>query len=186
MFRERVILQRQPFELDSLTVTMRHSDCDDWEVDGKLRLGSKWVRVLFRSLEATRFSEFCLELETVEWKVDRLRKMVKKLRSAGEAKEGEDAQRELVEPFDETTWSGPTNLGGREHSTYANREKLDYRVIIMKWKRLVPTELERRWRKEGSFLKLCEPPRPIARNECQGDARRSDDETDTKGNAYSS
>lgn len=81
-------------------------------------------------------------METVEWKVDRLREMVKKLRSAGEAKEGEDARRELVKPFDEVTWSGPTNLGGREHSIYANREKLDYRVITTEWKRLIPTELE--------------------------------------------
>jgi len=185
VFRQTVVLQRQPFDLNNLTVTMRHSDWDDWEVDGKLRLGRRWVRVLLRSPEATRFSEFCLELETVEWKVDQLRKLVEKLRSAGEANENEDARWELVEPFEETTWSGPTNLGGREHSIYVDRSKLDYRVITMKWKRLVPTELERRWRKERSLLQMCEPPRPVARTECQGDARGSDDETDTQGSAYS-
>ena len=164
---------------------MRHSDWADWEVGEKLRLGRKWVRVLLRSPEATRFSEFCLELETVEWNIDQLRKIVERLRSAGEAKEGEDARWELVEPFEETTWSGPSNLGGHEHPIYAHRDRLDYHAIEMKWRRLAPNDLERRWRKEGSLLKLCEPPRPIARNECKGDAGGSDTETDSHDSAYS-
>lgn len=73
-FRDRVVLHRQTLNLDNFTATMRHSDWADWEVGEKLRLGRKWVRVLLRSPEATRFSEFCLELETVEWNVDQLRR----------------------------------------------------------------------------------------------------------------
>lgn len=185
VFRDRVVLHRQPFNLDNFTVTMRHSDWADWEVGEKLRLGRKWVRVLLQSPEATRFSEFSLELETVEWNVDQLRKIVERLRSAEEANESEDVRWELVEPFEETTWSGPSNLGGHEHPIYANRDRLDYHAIEMRWRRLAPTELEQRWQKEGSLLKLREPPRPIARNECKGDAGGSDTETDSPGSAYS-
>ena len=80
VFRDTVVLHRRPFNLGKFTVTMRHSDWADWEVGEKLCLGRTWVRVLLRSPEATRFSEFCLELETVEWNVDQLRKIVERLR----------------------------------------------------------------------------------------------------------
>lgn len=157
-------------------MTVRHVDWKGWEFDGMLRLSSAWLRSLLRSPEATRFAQFCLELETLEWKVGRLRKIVEKLRSAAEAKEGEDVRWELVEPFEETTWSGPTDLNDDElhaQTIYEDRDKLDYRIITMKWKRLVPTELGRRWKQEGSLLKLSEPPRPIARTECDGGTARS-------------
>ena len=169
-FRDRVVLHRQPLNLEKFTVTIRHTDWADWEIGEKLRLGRTWVRVLLRSPEATRFSEFCLELETAKWNIGQLRKIVERLRSAGETKEGEDARWELVEPFEETTWFGPSNLGGQKHPIYDHRDRLHYQIIAMKWRRLAPAKLERRWQKEGSLLKLCEPPRPVARNECEGDA----------------
>lgn len=94
---------------------------------------------------------------------------------------------ELVDPFEETTWSGPTNLNGDDFhadSIYADREKLDYRVIKMKWKRLVPTELERRWRKEGSLLKLNEHARPIAKTECEEGLGGVEDRAESEQSAY--
>ncbi|KAM0707416.1 hypothetical protein Q7P35_004061 [Cladosporium inversicolor] len=187
-FRERVGLQRHPLRLDNFKVTVRHVDWKGWEFDGMLRLSSSWLRSLLRSPEATHFAEFCLELETLEWKVVRLRRIVEKLRSAAEAKKGEDVRWELVGPFEETTWSGPTDLDDDElhaQTIYEDRDKLDYRIITMKWKRLVPTELEQRWKQKRSLLKLSEPPRPIARTECNKGTAGSDSDTDREGSAYS-
>lgn len=152
-------LKREPLNLDSFTITIRHSDWWSWEGDAPLRLEDGWVRRLLRSPEAKRIAEFRLELETLEWRVNELRPIVEQLRLAGEAEEGEHARWELVEPFEETTWSGPTNLGEYEHDIYADREKLDYRVIAMVWRRRVSTEIEQRWKRQGSLLKLCELPR---------------------------
>lgn len=186
-FRERLGLHRHPLSLDNFRVTIRHVDWRNWEFDGMLRLSGSWLRALLRSPEATRFLEVCLELETLEWKVARLRRVVEKLRSAGEAKEGEEPRWELVEPFEETTWSGPTNINDDElhsHTMYEDRDKLDYRVITMKWKQLVPTELERRWRKEGSLLKLSEHCRPTARTQCKGDTGGDDSGAESEGSSY--
>jgi hypothetical protein len=186
-FRERLGLQRHRLRLENFTVTIRHIDWKNWGFDGMLRLSSSWLHALLRSSEATRFSKVCLELETLEWKIARLRRIVGKLRSAGDAKEGEDVRWELVEPFEETTWSGPTNLNDDElhsHTIYEDRDKLDYRVITMKWKRLVPTKLERRWRKEGSLLKLSEHCRPTARTQCKGDTGRVYIGAESEGSAY--
>jgi hypothetical protein len=186
-FRERIGLHRHALQLDNFTVTVRHIDWENWEFDRLLRLGSSWLCALLRSPEATRFAEFCLELETLEWKVDRLRRIVEKLSSAGEVKDGGHVRWELVDPFEETTWSGPTNLNGDDFhadSIYADREKLDYRVIKMKWKRLVPTELERRWRKEGSLLKLNEHSRPIAKTECEEGLGGVEDRAESEQSAY--
>jgi hypothetical protein len=186
-FRERLGLQRHPLRLDNFTVTVRHVDWMNWEFDGMLRLGGSWLRGLLRSPEATRFAEVCLELETLEWKVGRLRRIVEKLRSAGEAKKGENVRWELVEPFEERTWSGPTNLNDdvlHAQTIYEGRNKLEYRVITMKWKRLIPTQLERRWRKERSLLKLSEHSRPVARAECEGDSGGDDIGAESEGSAY--
>lgn len=122
----------------------------------------RWVRKLLRSPEASRIAEFRLELDTLDWKVDQLRPIVEKLKLAGEPKEGEDARWELVDPCDEITWSGPVNLAGHHHYIYEDREKLDYRVITLKWRRCKATDVEQRWQEAGSLLTLCEPPRARA------------------------
>jgi hypothetical protein len=151
-------LAREPLDLETFTVTIRHSDWWDWEADAPLSLDSSWVEEMLRSPRARRVAEIRLELETLESKVDQLRAIVDKLRLVGEAGEGEEAQWEVVvDPLEETTWSGPVNLDRVQHAIYAHCDKLDYRVITMKWRRrCVATEIEQRWRKEGSLLQLRE------------------------------
>jgi hypothetical protein len=155
-------LDREPLNLDTFTITIRHSDWWHWETDEPLWLPTCWPRTMLQSPRANRIDEIRLELETLERKVDQLRHIVEKLKLAGEAREGGEAQWELVvDPLDETTWSGPVDLGGQQHAIYAHCEKLDYRVITMKWRRRrrVAAETEQRWREEGSLLTLCEPAR---------------------------
>ena len=119
-----------------------------------------------------------LELETLEWKVDQLRRIVEKLRLVGEARKGGVARWELVEPFEEATWSGPVNLGGEDEYRYIydGRIKLDYRVITMKWRLRVgaANDVEQRWREEGSLLRLCEPSEGRVNDE--GDRSSSEDD----------
>lgn len=152
-------LKSENIKLDTLTITIRHSDWWNWEFDHPLELQVHWVRKLLQSDEAIRghVSEFRLELETLAWKVDQLRSIVESLKTAGDYGK---ARWDLIEPFEESTWSGPTNLGGQEHDVYAKREKLDYVVVTLKWKlRTAATteQLEKRWRAEGSLLKLVDP-----------------------------
>jgi hypothetical protein len=99
-------------------------------------------------------------LETLESKVAQLRGIVEELRLVGGAGEGEEAAQweVFVDALDEITWSGPVDLGQAQHAVYMDCDKLDYRVVTMKWRRrrCVATEVEQRWRKEGSLLRLCE------------------------------
>jgi hypothetical protein len=139
--------------LDTFTVTIRHSDWWNWESDAPLRFEEGQVRDLLRKLGATRTSEFHLELETLEWRMDQLRTIVHDLRSLNiyEPEESDDVQWELIEPSQEITWSGPTDVGGEEHDIYAKRDKLDYRIVTVKWRRRNPLveSTEQRWREQG-------------------------------------
>jgi hypothetical protein len=119
-------LDREPLNLDTFTITIRHSDWWHWETDEPLWLPTCWPRTMLQSPRANRIDELL-----------------------------------VVDPLDETTWSGPVDLGGQQHAIYAHCEKLDYRVITMKWRRRrrVAAETEQRWREEGSLLTLCEPAR---------------------------
>jgi hypothetical protein len=153
-------LAREPLDLESFTVTVRHSDWWDWESDAPLALDRSWVEELLRSPNARRVGEIRLELETLESKVAQLRGIVEELRLVGGAGEGEEAAQweVFVDALDEITWSGPVDLGQAQHAVYMDCDKLDYRVVTMKWRRrrCVATEVEQRWRKEGSLLRLCE------------------------------
>jgi len=146
--------------LDTLTVTIRHSDWWFWESDAPLKLDTDWLHAALRKPAASRISEFRLELETLEWRMDQLRPILDSLKSLTicELDFSEDADWELVEPFDETTWSGPTNIGDEARDVYTKRDKLDYRIVTVKWRRRnhVVEGVERRWREEGSLLKLTE------------------------------
>jgi hypothetical protein len=140
-------------DLDTFTVTIRHSDWWNWESDSPLRFQEGRVRDLLRKLGATRTSEFHLELETLEWRMDQLRAIVNDLRALSiyEPEESDDVQWELIEPSREITWSGPTDVGGEEHDIYAKRDKLDYRIVTVKWRRRNPLveSTEQRWREQG-------------------------------------
>ena len=72
--------------------------------------------------------------------------------------ESDDIRWELVESFEETTWSGPTKINGEEFDIYAKRDKLDYRIVTVKWRRQNPLveTTEQRWRVERSLLKFTE------------------------------
>lgn len=173
-------LTRERLDLDSFTVTIRHSDWWSWESDEPLRFERRWIRQLLASPGASRVSEFRLELETLEWKVDQLRRIIEQLRLVGEAKEGGVARWELVEPFEEATWSGPVNLGGEDEYRYIydGRIKLDYRVTTMKWRLRVgaANDVEQRWREEGSLLRLCEPLNDEGDIYDEGDRSSSEDD----------
>lgn len=171
-------LGRESLNLDSFMITIRHTDWARWETDAPLRLKSRWIRKLLACGEAARISEFRLELETLDWKVDQLRPIVDNLRMAGQAKYRAHSRWELIEPFEEYAWSGPVNLGGREHSIYAHRDKLDYRVITMKWRLRGATDPDRRWREEGSLLKLCEPSKSRIYDESSDDSMAEDGTSD--------
>lgn len=153
-------LSRERLDLESFTITIRHSDWWNWESDQRLEFRCGWLRKLLASAEASRTAKVRLELETLEWKAEELREVVEKVRRVSECGNSECASArrwELVEPCEESTWSGPVNLGGHQHSIYARREKLDYRIVSMKWRRVPTIDLEQRWREEGSLLKLRGP-----------------------------
>jgi hypothetical protein len=142
--------------LSSFTITIRHSDWDLWEEGEPLGLNLKCVSGLLRSNVGGPVSEFRLELETFESHVDQLRPILESLKSATEPSEDDTVRWELTAPFGESSWSGPTNLGGEEREIYSQRDKLNYRITTMEWRRREPAaeKLEQRWREEGSLLKL--------------------------------
>jgi hypothetical protein len=147
---------RQSLTLSTFTITIRHSDWWHWEAEVTLRLNAGWVSELLQSSEANRVSEFPLELETLEWRIDQLRPIFESLKSATEPRENDTIRWELLEPFEEISWSGPTDLGGKDRAIYSERNKLDYRITTMRWKRCedAAKKIEQWWHEEGSLLKL--------------------------------
>ena len=99
------------------------------------------------------------------------------MRNRNFAEESDDVHWELIEPFEETTWSGPTDIDGHDLDIYAKRDKLDYRIVTVKWRRRNPLveATEQRWREEGSLLKLTEREPPKS-NEGRDTPRFSDEE----------
>jgi hypothetical protein len=85
--------------------------------------------------------------------MDQLRTIVNDLRALAiyETEDSDDVQWELMEPSQEITWSGPTDVGGEDHDIYAKRDKLDYRIVTVKWRRHNPLKesTEQRWREQG-------------------------------------
>lgn len=150
--------------LDSFTVTVRHSDWWFWERNESLRFEVDCMRRLLRSPGAAAINEFRLELETLAWRTDELRPILESLKSVGEhidskAQEEDIKHWELIEPFEVSTWSGPTNVGGKDHEVYAQRDKLDYTVTTIKWRSSAPdvdhaAKVEERLREQGSLSKL--------------------------------
>ena len=172
-------LDGKSLNLDTFTLTIRHTDWWLWESDDPLRLDEDRIRALLRTPGASHIAEFRLELETLEWNMNQLRPILDKLRSLKihNPDEDDDIHWELVEPFEETTWSGPTNIDGEDYDIYAKRDKLDYRIVTVKWRRRNPLveATEQRWREEGSLLKLTEREPPKS-NEGRDTPRFSDEE----------
>jgi hypothetical protein len=172
-------LDGKSLNLDTFTVTIRHTDWWLWESDDPLRFDEDRIRALLRTPGASHIAEFRLELETLEWNMNQLHPILDKLRSLKihNPDEDDDIHWELVEPFEETTWSGPTNIDGEDYDVYAKRDKLDYRIVTVKWRRRNPfvEATEQRWREEGSLLKLAEPEPPKS-NEYRDNSRFSDEE----------
>lgn len=172
-------LDGKSLNLDTFTVTIRHTDWWLWESDDPLRFDEDRIRALLRTPGASHIAEFRLELETLEWNMNQLRPILDKLRSLKIHNPDEDdgIHWELVEPFEEITWSGPTNIDGEDYDVYAKRDKLDYRIMTVKWRRRNPLveATEQRWREEGSLLQLAEPEPPKS-NEYRDNSRFSDEE----------
>jgi len=172
-------LDGKSLNLDTFTVTIRHTDWWLWESDDPLRFDEDRIRALLRTQGASHIAEFRLELETLEWNMNQLRPILDKLRTLKihNPDEDDDIHWELVEPFEETTWSGPTNIDGEDYGVYAKRDKLDYRIMTVKWRRRNPLveATEQRWREEGSLLKLTEPEPPKSNEYCDN-SRFSDEE----------
>lgn len=143
--------------LASFTLTIRHSDWWDWERDAPLRLQTKWLGKLLKATSMVNVTEIRLELETVEWKVGQLRPIVEEVKAV--ARRGK--WWEVVEPVQETTWSGPVSLGGRVQKVYEGREELDYRVFTVRFRQSCvlreAAKVKERWQEEGSLLKLLDP-----------------------------
>jgi hypothetical protein len=148
--------------LSTFTITIRHSDWWLWEEGEPLRIDATWLSDLLQSPEATHISEFRLELETLESHVNQLRPILESLKPAAEPSKNDivPVRWEILEPFEESFWSGPTNVGGEEREIYSQRDKLDYHITTMKWKRREPAaeKMEQRWREDGSLLKLVDAP----------------------------
>ena len=146
-------LQSKSLSLDTFTVTIRHTDWWNWESDSPLRFHQGQVREILRTPEASHIAEFRLELETLEWNMGQLRTVLNDLRSLKihDPEEGDGIHWELIEPFEETTWSGPTDIDGHDLDIYAKRDKLDYRIVTVKWRRRnhLVEATEQRWREEG-------------------------------------
>lgn len=146
-------LQSKSLSLDTFTVTIRHTDWWNWESDSPLRFYQDRVREILRTPEASHIAEFRLELETLEWNMGQLRTILNDLQSLQmyDPDEDDDIHWDLIEPFEETIWSGPTDIDGHELDIYAKRDKLDYRIVTVKWKRRNPLveTTEQRWREEG-------------------------------------
>lgn len=175
-------LQSKSLQLDTFTVTIRHSDWWNWESDSPLHFHQDRIREILRTPEASHIAEFRLELETLEWNMGQLRTILNDLRSLKihDAEESDDVHWELIEPFEETTWSGPTDIDGDELDIYAKRDKLDYRIVTVKWRRRnhLVEATEQRWREEGSLLRLTEREVPKSSNEDYRDTSRFSDEED--------
>ena len=175
-------LNNKSLNLDTFTLTIKHTDWWNWESDSPLRFKEDRIRALLRTTGASRIAVFRLELETLEWNMNQLRPILDKLRSLKIHNPDEDAviHWELVEPFEETTWSGPTDINEDELDVYAKRDKLDYRIVTMKWKRRnhLVEATEQRWREEGSLLKLTEREPPKSSNDGYRDSSRFSDEDD--------
>lgn len=116
--------------LETFTITVRHSDWWFWESDDPLVLKVEWVRELLRSRKVRHVKELRLELETLERKMGQLRPILAEL--GGLMRDGERFQ--CVAPQGEWTWSGPTDLGGHESAVYRGLERLDYRVVRVRWR----------------------------------------------------
>jgi hypothetical protein len=89
-----------------------------------------WVTSLLRP--ETNFSEFRLELEVLESRIDELRPILELLRSP-EIHESSRFVWELVEPFEETTWSGEKLTWS--DSIGSTRQAVDYHVFTLTWRR---------------------------------------------------
>lgn len=114
----------------SLTITIRYSDWWNWESNEPLRISTIWMKEILSLQELRRVGEIRLELEVLERQMGQLKLILDRL--AGVA--GPDGRFQLVGPHEESTWSGPTNLGGRAHAPYKKLERMDYRVVTVKWK----------------------------------------------------
>lgn len=114
----------------SLTITIRYSDWWNWESNEPLRISIIWMKEILGLRELRRVGEIRLELEVLERQMGQLKTILDRL--AGVA--GPDGRFRLVEPHEEMSWSGPTNLGGRVHTPYKKLERMDYRVVALKWK----------------------------------------------------
>lgn len=171
-------LKKKSLKLDSFTVTIRHSDWWNWESNQPLRFSTDWLVGLLQSEEATarQVAEFHLELETLADKIDQLRPIIANIKatvadSNNQAQDEDEDKRAIETPkwdfiapssgadFESTSWSGPITLGGKVHDVYRKREQLDYVVATLRWKlRSVDwtqsEAFEKRWREEGSLLKL--------------------------------
>jgi hypothetical protein len=172
-------LDGKSLKLDTFTLTIRHTDWWLWESDDPLRFDEGRISALLRTPGASHVAEFRLELETLESNINQLRPILDKLKSLkiNDLEEGDNIHWELVEPFEETTWSGPTNIDGEDYDVYEKCDKLDYRIVTVKWRRRNPLveATEQRWREEGSLLKLMEREPPKS-NEGRDTSRFSDEE----------
>jgi hypothetical protein len=121
-------------DLQIFTVTIRHSDWWFKESDEPLQIDVQGLRHVLCQPKASRLSEFRLELKTLEWRMNQLGPILERLKSLSTCKseECEDAHWKLIKPFEETTWSGPTNIGDEDHDIFAKRDKLDYRIVTVK------------------------------------------------------
>lgn len=159
--RSSYLWNRLRYHLPSVrtfTITIRHSDWPLWEHDMTLRLDVDKIHNLLHSPGATHITEFRLELETLEWRIHELRPILESLKKVGELPGREDVPLELIEPFEKTFWSGPTDLGEKKRDIYSKRDKLDYCVTTLKWRRrnVAAEKAEQRWHVEGSLLQLLE------------------------------
>ena len=139
-----------------LTITVRHTDWWWWENDALLDFKDSWLQQLLNSQIIAGVQEFRLELETLDYKlvqlkpiVERLKKLKGQWRHGGfHAVYGTTQKRDQLSRFvanndvDETTWFGPTTIGGKAQPPYMRMVKLKYHILTITWRKDFGPEVE--------------------------------------------
>lgn len=128
---------RQIMRPRTFTLTIRHSDWGNWELDQPLEIRKEWVQRILDSPSLRYLETFHLELETLEKQkhqldaiVDELKGLVGCDRAVGSVRSG------LTVREDPTIarWTGDSHIGGKKHPIYQDLSTLDYYVVTLTWR----------------------------------------------------
>ena len=131
----------EDFQPSTFHVTIRHTDWWHWEDEAPLRFEYGWFQAMLNSPDLRRTETLMLELETLDYKVAQLNPIVRHIRSLTSAQlethivneQPTNTKFVLISEPDVTSWSGPTEIDGKNYPQYANKTELKYHVVTLTW-----------------------------------------------------